>query len=91
MAAPETPASRRGKWHIIGRLLLWGMAATAVMLVALAAYLSVMLRAAPSANELKRAEAARASVLLSADGQPLATEPCERLAPRCNPAVLGFG
>ncbi|MES2959122.1 MAG: transglycosylase domain-containing protein [Pseudomonadota bacterium] len=71
---PPEPGARRIPWRVIARRSLWGAIAAAIIALLMAAgYLALMLRAAPSATELKRAEAARASVLLTADGQPLAT------------------
>jgi len=67
-------AAPRFGWRTAGHVVIRGTCAMALALfLAAAGYLSHLMQSAPSANALKRAEAARASVLLSADGQPLAS------------------
>jgi len=68
------PQLRRVNSRAVVRLTLWGAAAVALLLLlAAGVYFAMLLKSAPSANELKRAEAARPSVLLTVDGQPLAS------------------
>lgn len=67
--SPTRPAAR-----VVIRRLAWGVAAVSLLgMLAAGVYLAAMLQAAPSATELKRAQAARPSVMLSADGRPLTT------------------
>ncbi|MEO8152534.1 MAG: transglycosylase domain-containing protein [Rhizobacter sp.] len=58
------------RWRLVRRFSLLGL----MLLLALTtAYLIALLRLSPSASDLREAEAVRPSVLMSADGQTLAT------------------
>jgi len=55
------------------RLALWSALGAAVFAVALGIYVAVLLRITPSVDDLKQVQAQQPSVLLSADGQQIAS------------------
>ncbi|MBX3622868.1 MAG: transglycosylase domain-containing protein [Rhizobacter sp.] len=73
--APDSePASRRSPWPARRRAAArWSLALMALGCTAVVAYAVVLVRSTPGAYDLRLATSARPSVLLSADGQTLAT------------------
>ena len=66
---PEQAAEKIGRAWTARRVLAWSGLAAAIGCVAIAAYIALLVHTTPDVAELRRAQAVRPSVILSADGE----------------------